>query len=269
MNRKAKGEVATIIGGILVVLFLVGVISWLACTRTIPAGYVGILTEFGATTGKVLEPGLHFINPFVNGVQTYDTKVQIYTDTFTAASIELQDTPAKIALNYKIDSEKVVWIFENIGSQREIISKIITPILTATVKDATTEFTAAELPKMRPEIAARIEELLTPQLSKYNIVVDDVSVVDISYSPEYNAMIEAKQAAEQNVLKAQQELEKAKIDAEKRIAEAEAEAETQRLLNEELSDELLQKLWIETWDGQLPTIVGSDFNIYGLMNMSI
>lgn len=67
-----------------------------------------------------------------------------------------------------------------------------------------------------------------------------------------------KAVAQQEVERAKQELEKVKIDAESKIEAAKAEAETQRLQQETLSEVMIKKMWIEKWDGKLPTTATGD-----------
>ena len=49
-----------------------------------------------------------------------------------------------------------------------------------------------------------------------------------------------------------------KIEAEQKIEEARAEAESYRLKNQEITSMTLLNDWIEKWDGHLPTVVSGD-----------
>ena len=96
-------------------------------------------------------------------------------------------------------------------------------------------------------------------------------MTDFNISDEFNAAIEAKQTAQQNALKAEQDLARIKVEAEQKIEEARAEAESYKLKNQEITDKTLMNDWIEKWDGQLPQ-VSSDgtymLDITGLMGSS-
>lgn len=105
-------------------------------------------------------------------------------------------------------------------------------------------------------------KVLKERLEKYGISVLDVSITDFSFSAEFNKAIEAVQIANQEVAKAKQQLEQAKIDAEKKIAQAEGAAQAQRLQQQTLTQELLEQQWIEKWDGKLPTYTGNGANFY-------
>jgi len=107
-----------------------------------------------------------------------------------------------------------------------------------------------------------VYEGLKSRLEKYGIQVLDVSITNFNFSKEFNAAIEAVQIANQNVARARQELETAKVEAEKKVAEAEGAAEAQRLQQQTLTQELLTKQYLEKWDGKLPTYVGNGANFY-------
>jgi regulator of protease activity HflC (stomatin/prohibitin superfamily) len=90
-------------------------------------------------------------------------------------------------------------------------------------------------------------------LKKYGIEVQDVSLTNFEFSAAFNQAIESVQIANQKVAQAQQELAQAQVDAQKTVAQAQAQADSQRLQQQTLTPELLEKMWIEKWDGKLPT----------------
>ncbi len=98
--------------------------------------------------------------------------------------------------------------------------------------------------------------MLSDRLVPHNILVDEFNIVDFNFSSVFNQAIEAKQTAEQDALRAERDLDRIKIEATQTITTAQAEAESQRLQRETLTDELLQFRAIEKWDGVLPQVVG-------------
>ena len=90
----------------------------------------------------------------------------------------------------------------------------------------------------------------------------------MSFSPEFDAAIEKKQIVEQQTQQAKYELEKAKVENEKKIENAKAEAEVMKQQNQEITEntlrlkelEIKQKM-IEKWNGAYPTtMLGNDVN---------
>lgn len=120
-------------------------------------------------------------------------------------------------------------------------------------KATTSQYTASELITRRPEVKEEIVKQLTMRLKKYGINVQDVSLTNFTFSAAFNTAIESVQIANQKVAQAQQELAQSKIDAEKTVTQAQAQADSQKTQQQTLTPELLEKMWIEKWDGKLPT----------------
>lgn len=56
----------------------------------------------------------------------------------------------------------------------------------------------------------------------------------------------------QKAQKAQNELAVVKAESEKKVVAAQAEAEANKLRTQALTPAILEKMWIEKWDGKLP-----------------
>jgi regulator of protease activity HflC (stomatin/prohibitin superfamily) len=187
--------------------------------------------------------------------------VRVHKSQVGAESVskDLQDVRSTIAVNYHILPEKANWIYQHIGTEYK--ERIIDPAVQEVVKAVTAKFTAVDLITQRERVRAEIKDLLKQRLVVYNIVVDDFSIVNFSFSEQFSQAIESKQTAEQLALKAQRDLERIKIEAEQKIASAKAEAEALRLQKENVSAQLIQLRQIEAslkaiekWDGHLPSV---------------
>ncbi|NET72054.1 MAG: prohibitin family protein, partial [Sphaerospermopsis sp. SIO1G2] len=118
--------------------------------------------------------------------------------------------------------------------------------------------TAEEIITKRTELKKEIDTNLKERLASYGIIVDDVSLVNFSFSPEFSRAIEAKQIAEQEAKQASFIAQKATQEAQAEINRAKGQAEAQRLQRLTLTPELLQKQAIEKWDGRFPMVMGGD-----------
>ena len=68
---------------------------------------------------------------------------------------------------------------------------------------------------------------------------------------EFTKAIEEKQVAEQKKTQAE-------FEAQAVVAKAEGKAKEQVLLKESLTSEILQRLWIEKWSGEVPQFVAGE-----------
>ena len=221
----------------------------------IPAGFVGVVRQFGAVTGTTLDPGLHFITPFVNSVEEIDTRVKaIRVEGYTAASKEQQDLFLDATLNYHVDPRSASRIVQELGLNFE--DTIIRPRFLDIPKSVTDDYPTAIVINSRDEIRTKATELLRAQLEPRGIIVDGISFENFSYSEAYNAAIEEKQAAQQQVeterqrlaqqeIIAQQKVAAARGDSESQIERARGEAESNRLVGASLTAAILQNRYIE------------------------
>jgi regulator of protease activity HflC (stomatin/prohibitin superfamily) len=255
IQPKAKGiTIATLSVVILLILLFSSIV-------TIDAGTVGVKLRNGAIAGTVNE-GLNFKIPFIESVVKFEARTQKKEVLADAATKDLQQIDATIALNYRIDATKADQIYKELGAKYE--ENIITPRLQESVKTVTARFTAEELITKRPEVRAQIQQEITDKLKSANVIVEDLSIVNLGFSVQFTQAIEDKQLAEQRAFKAQKDLERIKIEAEQQVTKAKADADSQRLQQLTLTDLLLQKQFIEKWDGKLPAVIGTTTGILDL-----
>jgi regulator of protease activity HflC (stomatin/prohibitin superfamily) len=222
--------------------------------RIIGPGDQAVVVRLGRAQETTLAPGVHAVIPFFDQVYTFSTRTQKLEATADAASRDLQSVTTRLALNFSLEPKSINKLYQEIGIEWQ--SRILEPALQESVKSATSRFSAEELITRRQELKEAVRELLTARLSEKYILVDEVSITDFRFSDEFDKAIEAKQVAEQNALKARQDLERIKIEGEQRVTQAKAEADSLELQRAVLTPELLQLRAIEKWDGKLPSATG-------------
>jgi regulator of protease activity HflC (stomatin/prohibitin superfamily) len=183
-----------------------------------------------------------------------DVRIQKEQTETAASSKDLQDTHSTVALNFHIDPTKANWVYQNLKD--DYTQRVIDPTVQEVVKAVIARYTAVELITRREKVREAIRDILRTRLTQYNIVVDDFAIVNFSFSEQFTAAIEGKQAAEQMALKAQRDLERIKVEAEQKLTQACAEAESLRLQKENATPELVelrrieaQLKAIEKWNG--------------------
>lgn len=236
--------------GILVLVLIVwGIFSGI---RTIDTGKVGVVTQFGHVTGREISEGLALVWPFgVNDITVYDIKVQKEIADTQAATKDLQDVSAEVVLNYHLNRGEVSKIHQTIGALYK--DRIITPALSETFKGASAKYNASELITERAAVKKDVYDQLNARLSKYGIVVDDVSITNFKFSDSFAKAIEEKQVAQQNAERAKFNLEAAQTDAQAQAAQSAT-----------LSEGYLKKLAIEKWDGKMPTAIGGNGTLFNI-----
>ena len=256
-SKKINRIVTFVIIAVILVIMIFGSL------RTIPAGYVGVRTQFGAVSGSALTAGLNYKIPFVQKIEVVDCRIQKVEADAVAASKDMQIVTSKIAVNFSINPAMANTLFKEVGVNYRSI--IIDPAVQEVVKMITAQFTAEELISRRSEVSTKMTEALSQKISNRGIIINDFNVINFEFGEEFNKAIESKQVAQQQALKAEQDLTRVEIEAKQKVVQAQAEAESLKLQKQEITPELLelrkieaQLKAIEKWDGKLPTYNGSD-----------
>ena len=238
----------------------------------IPAGHTGVALTFGKVEDVVLQEGLHFKVPFVQKIVVVDNRIVKLDVNTEAFSKDLQTITTVVAVNDLVGKENSQTLYKNVGMGFEEV--LITPAVNEVLKAVTAKYTAVELVSSRAEVSMLLDDGLNEKLNNYGIFINELNIINWDFSEEYINAVEAKQVAEQNLIKTRTEQEQALViantEAQKRVIAAEAEAneikvlaeanaESNRILTESISELLIKYQTVAKWDGKLPTVMaGSD-----------
>jgi regulator of protease activity HflC (stomatin/prohibitin superfamily) len=272
-NPLIKIVVPAFIGIIVVAIVITGSV------KIVDAGYRGVLLSFGAVdTSKSLQEGIHFVIPVRDNVVQMEVRTQKISEDAASASKDLQDVRTQVALNYHISPDNAQIVYKQIGL--DYSNRIIVPAIQESVKQVTARFNAEELITKRETVKDQIEEQIKARLAAYNIIVDGISITEFQFSPEFVKAVEAKVAAQQRALQAQNELRRIEIEAQQaearavgeqqaniaraegvrqsNVLQAQGEAQAITTIDEQLrhSPTYLEWLKSQKWNGQLPLVVG-------------
>ena len=236
----------------------------ISCFTVVQAGHTGVVLTFGAVEDTELEEGLHFKIPFIQRVVQMNNRTQKIETEGSSSSKDLQIISYVVAVNYHVNDDSSASLYQNVGT--DYGSVIIVPAIQESIKAVTAQYTAEELITKRQTVGEQIKDALSEKINQYGITVEIFNIVDFDFSEEFNAAVEAKQTAQQNALKAEQDLARIEVEAQQKITQAEAEAESIRLIQEALakSPDYVDYIKWNKWNGELPTVMG-DSDI--LLNM--
>lgn len=278
------------------ILGLVGLIITFGAFVSVDAGTVGVIKRFGGTTGQVLQPGFNTKLPIIDDIVPLNTKKISYetaeeekwkgsdatykdypVDTYTSDGQGLDMT---YTIRFSIDPMKAVWVVNNIGNENAVVEQIVKNQSRSVVREVPTGFTAAELYSDEGQASAQneITSRLRPVFEENGLFLDAFLIRKPGFDPEYLAVLEQKQRAEETVKVKEHEAQAALFERNKRISEAEGEAKAQELLSKaasEMSIEL-RKLEIqgkmidmlsEKWGGNVPNYIIGDISDTGIFPM--
>lgn len=254
METKTKIIIGSIIG-----VIVIGMIILIASITTVPTGYVGVKTRFGQVQDDVIQEGFNLKAPFIESIVKIDCRTQKYEIATEASSKDLQKiSNLKVVVNYNVDKNNANNLYKEVGKDYQTV--LIEPAILESIKQGISQYTAEETITKRSEVADIILNLLKSKLENKGVTVTALNITDLNFSEEFDRAVEQKQIVEQETQKAQYELEKAKVENEKKIENAKADAEVMKQQNEQITDNYLRLKEIENkqkaidkWNGQLPT----------------
>lgn len=248
---------------VLVIIIIFLLVTVKNSFQSVPTGYVGIKTRFGKVSEDVIQEGLNLKVPYIEKIVLMDCRTQKAEIATSTASKDLQEVSLKIAVNYNVNRDTAYELYRQVGINYESI--IISPAILESVKSVTAQYTAEELITKRAEVSNGMEETLKEKIESRGFNVVDFNITDLDFSAAYNQAIEKKQVAEQEAKQAEYELQKAKINNEKKIAEAEANAKVMQIQDATTTENALklkeieiQRAAIEKWNGVLPSTMSGD-----------
>ena len=266
-------------------VFLGLILLILGCSITfVPTGYIGIRTAYGQISGSPVSTGIHFHVPFVENIHKMNCKQQemvfdkdkIWSETSERTEVYAEN----IVVDYQINAEYGAWIWSNIEEWDTNLVKRTS--VESGLKAAFKQYNDTDVTD-RSKIEKTAKEYIQKSLNtKYNnqvVTVISVTISNINFSDAYNDAIEkkaqAKLSAEEQAYENQKTIDQAKAEAEKqrieaqgkaeaKIIEAEAEAEANEKISKSITPEVLQREWIQKWNGKTPSVVSDSDIMYGI-----
>jgi prohibitin 2 len=253
MNIRNAGYAgfAAFLGAALLAILAV----FLFFTATVETGSVGVITNFGKVTGAVLDSGWHIVGPVDHVTDISIRTITTQTDA-SCFSSDLQAVNITLAVQTRITKENATKIYQNYGV--EYMSQAEPKILDA-LKAETAKYEAAEIIANRDKIRSEALKAAQDRLTGF-VEVQDLSIVNVAFSEDYEKAIEAKQVAQQRAEQAKYELQQAEVEAEKKVATAKGEAQAIEIRGDALAKNpaVIDLELINKWDGHSPdTLVTS------------
>lgn len=266
----SKGKLAIRIVGVLVGLGLI--YSSLVIT---PFGHRSVIWSVGGVSYEERESGLSFIFPLVQRSHQVDIREQRYVTIFPEGhpkageanafvqSSDLQEISVRASLVYRVRPDRAAEVFDEIGP--EYTERVVVPLLYDAIKEAggrcypvvvdektTCERTALSFAQELTAIADDVQEIIEPQLEERGIDVLSLALEDAVFDVDFILSVKEKVIAEQEA-EEQRRLVAAEA-AKKQQIELQAQAEEARAASLGLNPEqYLNWLWLQKWDGKLPT----------------
>lgn len=221
----------------------------------VQVGEVGVKHFLGRVSTDPLEQGVHLVNPLAD-IEKMSVREQSFPPDGGVEQIEAQtseqlNVSLEISLLYRIDGVNAPDLFQRIGSEDEIKSRIVLNAVRNGVRDAVATKSINEIfSPNRRELASAMHEAIQTKAGD-RIEVLDVFVRDVQAPQRVREAIEEKLQREQNVAAERFQTDIIQERANQKIEEAKGIAEAQRIISQGLTPEYLTFYYIEQL-GKLP-----------------
>ena len=226
MNFKNLSNGLTLIG-----TGLLGASVISRCIYTVEPGERAIVFDKfrGGIKSNIYSEGFHLYIPFAQEIIKYDIKARPFDyKTFTGTK-DLQKVEVKLKIFYRPREEAIPEI--HLQLNRDYMNKILPAIGNEISKAILAKYTAEETLKNREQVSIEIKTSLIERAKNYNIVLDDVSIYDLKFTPEYMESIEMKQVAQQEAEKYKYVVMQKEQEKIAKIIEAEGESQAAEMIS--------------------------------------
>jgi len=263
---------------VLLVLVVIGIIVLANTVLVVDAGHVAVI--FNTLNGNLSTryPGTNILIPGMQRPIIYDTRIQTYTmsaayaegeirgdDALEALTKDGQVVKLDISVRFHVDPQKVTLLHQNLGL--DYVNKVVRPEIRNQVRLAVSAYAVTEVySEKRTEIQVKSYDAMFPKFRNSYLVLDEVLIRNVRFSPDFEKSIELKQIAQQDAQRMEYVLQKEKLEKERKIIEAQGEAESIRLKGEVLATNpaLIQYEYVQKIAPGVQTIITDGKSIMSL-----